>query len=144
MDALILLPLIAFRDQYKGNRKSRFATSEHDYATLPKDVANTRGRRGATSWLTASNDKLLLLGVTITRPQAVNNKWGHPFLLFKRTKGQILYTIKHMKNLGVLGNHKVNLSNSLKEEDGMRPDIHFCALILPLCVSSLANTNYYY
>ena len=47
MDALffdiILLPLIAFRDQYKGNRKSRFATSEPDYATLPKDVANTSG-----------------------------------------------------------------------------------------------------
>ena len=40
---IILLPLIAFRDQYKGNRKSRFATSEHDYATLPKDVANTSG-----------------------------------------------------------------------------------------------------
>ena len=30
-------------DQYKGNRKSRFATSEPDYATLPKDVANTSG-----------------------------------------------------------------------------------------------------
>ena len=49
-----------------------------------------------------------------------------------------------MKNHGDLGNHKVNLSNRLKEEDGMRPDIHICALVLPLCVSSLAHTNYYY
>ena len=26
----------------------------------------------------------------------------------------------------------------------MRPDIHICALVLPLCASSLAHTNYYY
>ena len=49
-----------------------------------------------------------------------------------------------MKNHGNSVNQKVNLQNRLKEEEGMRPDIHICALVLPLCASSLAHTNYYY